>query len=152
MVRIRYVVIALVLVSTPASAQSRPPIRRLQTGVTITGLVLTVQNAAGVPVGVPQTAVWPLPAGSCGRTATVVPVGTVVNPGNIEIDDPAGTVGQKCVINFASYLATFPAATGYKATAQFRYSDGAISGVSNITGPFDEVAAHPAPTGVGVRP
>lgn len=152
MLSIRYVVIALVLVSTLASAQTaRPPIRRLQTGVTITGLVLTVQNAAGVLVGTPQTAVWPLPAGSCNRAATVVPPGTVVNPGNVEIDDPA-LPGRTCLVNFAAYFASFPAATGYKATAQFRYSDGAISGASNVTGPFDEVAAHPAPTGLGVRP
>lgn len=122
-----------------------------QTGVTITALTVTVQTAAGVPIGTPQTAVWPLPAGSCNLAATVVPPGTVVNPGSLEIDDPA-LAGRKCLINFASYFAALPAATGYKATAKFTYSDGAISGVSNVTGPFDEVAAHPAPTGVGVRP
>lgn len=150
MLSIRYMIVGLLLL-IPAIASPQITPRPLQTGVTITGLVITVQNAAGVLVGTPQTAVWPLPTGSCNRAATVVPVGTVVNPGSVEIDDPA-LPGRFCLVSFAAYFATFPAATGYKATAQFRYSDGAVSGASNTTNPFDEVAAHLAPTGVGVRP
>jgi hypothetical protein len=142
--------LALVGFSLAASASA-------QTGVTITALTVQVFRAGdaitGIPFGTPQTVTWPLAAavGACNLTPTTPSAGTVVNPGNLEFDDPA-LAGKACRVNFAAYFASFAAATGYKATTTYTYSDGVVSARSNATGPFDEVAAHPAPTGVGVRP
>lgn len=140
-------VLAALLFAASASAQ---------TGVTITSLTVQVYTASQSPTGTvfaitPQTVTWGSAAVPCNLTPTPAPTGTVVNPGSIELDDPALS-GRACRVNFASYFSTLPAATGYKATTTFTYSDGFVSARSNVTGPFDEVAAHPAPTGVGVRP
>lgn len=131
-----------VLVAAAASAQ---------TGVTITGLTVTVQNSAGVAVGTPQTAVWPQPAGTCGLALTPDPTGTVINPQFARLLDPANQ-NLECRVNFGLYFATLPSASGYRFTLKFTYADGFISGASNVSGPFDEQAGfHAAPSGVGVR-
>jgi len=126
-----------------------------QTGVTITALSVQVFTAStpttGTPAITPQTVTWGSAAVPCNLAPTTAPTGTVVNPASLEFDDPA-LVGRVCRVNFASYFSTLPAATGYKATTTYTYSDGFTSARSTATGPFDEVAAHPAPTGVGVRP
>lgn len=135
-------ILALVFLSLAAAASAQTP--------TITGLTVTVQTAAGVQVGTPQTAVWPLAAGSCGLPLTPDPTGTVINPQFARLLDPANAA-LECRANFAAYFATMPAASGYKFTLKFVYSDGISSGASNVSGPFDVQLPHPAPMGAGVR-
>jgi hypothetical protein len=125
----KYLPFALVaLLTLPAAVSAQ----------TITALTFTVQTAAGATVGTPQSVVWPLAAGtgSCDRVPTTIPTGTVVNPTAIEIDDPV-LAGRACQINFAAYFGALPTGTGYRSITTFTYSNGAVSGASNVSGPFD---------------
>jgi hypothetical protein len=137
-----------VLVAAPAFAQgtsTAPP----------TSVDVLVLPATGDPVTIAPVANGTrntvLTAAMCNQTPIAVPVGTLVNPTTVEVDD-VNVAGRKCRVLMPAGLAT---ATSLRVVAVYQSSAGP-SGRSLVGSPFFDVASTlvppAAPTGTGVRP
>lgn len=134
----RYLLIlALVLVAVPASAQSAMYAHRLQ--------VFNV--GASTPV---QTTTAPASAATCGQAPSADPSADVVNPRVLEYQDPSNPA-QVCVVPLAAFFGGLP--VGVRQEARLVFVDeaaGLESDPSAASNPFVRRTAPPPPVRVRV--
>lgn len=139
-----FLMLICVLWSTTAFAQVESIVSR-DVGFFLAGVD---PAAGGQPFQAPTN--YPLSGTTCGQ-AKVSVIGTVTNPTDIRIDDPADN-SKDCILTpSVAVLAAIPFGTGYRAASR---SNGATkqSAWSTLSNPFDRASLPPpTPTGVRVR-
>ena len=140
---------ACLLLAVPVMAQTQEPVVSWEIRVFLAG----VNPDTGAPV---QTATFAKATSACNQPKVTLPIGPIVNPARIIVDDPDLPL-RDCVLgpNAGGTLTSLPFGVAHVATAVARGATLA-SPRSAASNPFDRVAPAPlppsVPTGLRVAP
>lgn len=137
-------ILAVLVAVTLVFAQTPAPV-----GTSYELQVLISATATTVTRAIPGTSV------TCNLAPTAAPVGSLINPTNVEFDDSL-LPGRVCRASVGNFFTTLPTATNYVATItaiDTTVTPNLVSDRSAASNPFDAARARPAArTGLAVRP